>query len=492
MLIKEGALMVLTRRSFLKKAAVNSTALLTATSFAMSRPPKKKPNIVFFYVDDLGWRDVGFMGSKYYDTPAIDKLASEGMIFTDAYAMPTCLPSRACLMSGQYPPRHGVYAVDYFANTPKRMRKLKAIRSRHGLSPDVVTIAEVLKQQGYATGHFGKWHLGNGPETWPKNQGFDINFAGCGAGRPDSYFRPYRNIKNVGQGPKGEYLPERLTDEACDFLDKNKNKPIFLMMSYYNVHVPLHAKQELIEKYDKRQPDGQQNISKYGAMVTAVDLSIKAVLDKLKVLGIEDNTVVFFTSDNGGQNMCTSNSPLRGQKGTLTEGGIRVPMFVKWPGVIKPGTKSKTPVTVVDFFPTLMEIASCLNSHKLALDGESIIPLLKQNGDLKRKSIFWHLPSYNGNGSANARIWQTPAGVIRKGDWKLFENFEDGSLELYNLKDDISESNNLVSINPKKANELLKELKTWQKETNAPIPKELNPKFEPDSRDWLKDKNKRL
>lgn len=451
----------------------------------------EKPNIVFFLVDDLGWNDLGCYGSKYYATPNIDKLADGGMMFTAAYMMPTCSPSRASLMTGKYPPRTGIYTVDAYSSTPLEFQKVKGMKSKKYLVPNDMTIAEVLKNVGYTTGHFGKWHLGDMPKTYPKAQGFDVNVGGSEAGSPKSFFSPFHNIKNIGENENGKYLTEVLTDEACKFIDENKEKSFFLYFPFYQVHVPVHAKMEWVGKYVDKVPFKEQNNPNYGAMVSYMDYSVGRIMDKLADLGLQENTIVVLTSDNGGQIMVTSNAPLKGQKGNLSEGGIRVPLIVKWPGKIEPATKCDEPVTVVDYFPTLAEIGGADISSYKDIDGESFMPLLKGEKHLNRKAIFWHLTSYNGNGRSNSMLWQPPGGAIRKGDWKLIENFEDGRVQLYNLKKDIGEKTDLSQINLRKKSELLKDLKAWQNQINAPIPSEYNPNYKKESRDWINKSNNR-
>lgn len=450
------------------------------------------PNIVFFFVDDLGWSDLGCFGSQYYITPNIDNLAEEGMKFTSAYMMPTCSPSRASLMTGEYPPRTGIYTVEAYGKTPENMKKLKSIPSKKFLKTEDITLAEVLQNAGYTTGHFGKWHLGDNKDTYPEGQGFDVNVGGCETGAPKSYFSPYGNIKNIDETKKDKYITEELTDRACEFIEQNKQKPFFLYFPFYQVHVPVHARKEWAKKYKGKPGFGEQNNPNYGAMVSYTDYSVGRVLNKLTELGLSENTIVILTSDNGGQIMVTSNAPLKGQKGNLYEGGIRVPLIVKWPGKTKEGSASDVPVTVVDYFPTLAEMAGAAPPPGLMIDGESIVPLLEGTGALKRKAIYWHLPNYNGNGRSNSYIWQAPGGAIRKGNWKLIENFEDNSIELYNLKKDIRETKNLSDKNPKKAHELLTDLKNWQKEIGALVPTEINHDFEPGSLGWLDKCNTRI
>lgn len=451
-----------------------------------------KPNIIFFLVDDLGWSDLGCYGSRYYETPNIDKLAAEGMKFTSAYMMPTCSPSRANLMTGEYSPRTGIYSKDGYAKTPVKMQKLKGIPSKEYLEPNDVTIAEILQNADYTTGHFGKWHLGNNAETYPQGQGFDVNMGGCEAGAPKSYFSPYGNIKNIDDQGDGRYLTDYLTEKACDFIENYRNESFFLYFSFYQVHVPVHAKKEWVEKYKGKPGFGEQNNPAYSAMVSYMDFSVGRIINKLKEQGLTDNTIVIFTSDNGGQIMVTSNSPLRGQKGNLYEGGIRVPLIVKWLGKTKKGSICDIPVTVVDYFPTLAEMAGADVPENKNIDGESIVPLLYGKKSLERDAIFWHLTSYNGNGRSNSFLWQAPGGAVRKGNWKLIENFEDNSVELYNLKKDIGETKNLSNKNTQKVKELLTDLKNWQEEMKAPIPTELNSEFDPESLDWLDKWNTRI
>lgn len=453
---------------------------------AAARTTIQKPNIIFILADDLGWRDVGFNGSKYYQTPNLDRLAGKSMVFAQCYMNPDCAPSRASLMTGQYPPRTGIYAVDGYARTPDEMMMLKPVRSQKILPTEKITVAEVLKQAGYATGHFGKWHLGNDTITWPQGQGFDVNVAGCDRGAPATYFSPYTGLKNITPGKKDEYLTERLTDEALNFIKKNKDRPFFLYLPFYSVHVPLHATRAYVDLYRDRPGVGQQNIAAYGAMITCVDYSIGRVLNYLRTSGIADKTIVIFTSDNGGQLMCTDNAPLRGQKGSFYEGGIRVPMLVHWPGKIMEPVRCDTPVSVVDFFPTLAEMAGAKLPPGQPLDGQSIIPLLTGQGAWNDRSLFWHLPAYHGNGKTNALVWQDPAGVIRQGKWKLIEHFENGYLELFNIGKDAAEQHNLVDKEPEVAKHLLEDLKQWQHDINAPIPVERNPDFYPGKRLWIR------
>ncbi|MHC4620753.1 MAG: sulfatase, partial [Planctomycetota bacterium] len=442
-----------TRREFIKVLGLGA-AYCTLPGCAGTvdthshRPARRRPNLVFIFIDDMGWKDLGYMGSRYYETPHIDKLAGEGVVFTSAYANgPNCAPSRACLMSGQYTPRHGVYTVGNSERGPARLRKLVPIKNKTTLDPKVVTVAEALKSAGYVTASIGKWHLGRGAETGPEGQGFDVNIAGNRAGMTRRHFSPYR-LENLTDGPKGEYLTDRLTDESLKFIETNRDKPFFLYLSHYAVHTPIQAKEAMIDKYRNKQPHGGQKNPTFAAMVESVDQSVGRVIKRLDELRLRDNTVVFFFSDNGGVFGITSMAPLRGGKGTLYEGGIREPMIVRWPGKTRPGSVCDVPVIGIDFYPTMLEMAGVAGPRGHILDGESIVPLLKGES-LQRKAIFWHFPAYLQRNYGWKETWRTtPASVVRQGDWKLIEYFEDGRLELYNLKDDIGEQHNLARKMP--------------------------------------------
>ena len=477
------------RRDFLKAAASGAVAAAlgrTAARAARSRPP----NVLFILIDDMGWRDVGFMGSRYYETPNIDHLAAQGMVFTSAYAnAPNCAPTRACLMSGQYGPRHGVYTVSTSERGPAAGRKLIPIPNRTTLPAETVTLAESLKRAGYTSASMGKWHLGADPELGPVGQGFDVNVAGNTAGSPRGYFSPYRN-KNLPDGPKGEYLTDRLTEEALKFIEANRARPFFLYLPHYAVHTPIQAKKALTEKYEKKEPSGGQGNPKYAAMIESVDQGVGRLLAKLDELDLTKDTVVIFFSDNGGVGgyrelgisggEITSNRPLKGGKGMLYEGGIREPMTVRWPGNVRPGSRCDEPVIGLDFYPTLLAIAGIEKQPGQVLDGESLVPLLTGTAALKRDAIFWHFPAYL---QGSRGTWRTtPAGAIRQGDFKLIEFFEDSSLELYNLKDDIGEAKDLAKTMPDKTRSLHQRLLAWRKSVNAPVPTEPNPKFDPSTR----------
>jgi arylsulfatase A-like enzyme len=451
--------------------------------------PTRRPNVVFFLVDDMGWRDAGCYGSTFYETPHIDRLAREGMRFTDAYAAcPVCSPTRASIMTGKYPARLGT--TDYFGGpqpaTVSRYwthdKPLLPARYLDHLPLEELTIAEALKAGGYRTFFVGKWHLG-GRGYWPEDQGFDINIGGCAAGMPSSYFSPYRNPK-LPDGPKGEHLDDRMAAESVKFLEHVGQKPFLLCHAFYSVHIPLQAKRDLIAKYEAKRkgvvvhgplfkPEGDRQVRQfqdhavYAAMIESMDRGLGRVLDALDRLGLADNTIVFFMSDNGGlstaQGTPTSNLPLRAGKGWLYEGGIREPMIVKWPGVVQPRSKCRTPVISTDFYPTILEMAALPVRPQQHVDGTSMVPLLKQSGQASQRALYWHYPHYGDQGGS-------PGGAIRLGDWKLLEFFEDRRLELYNLKDDLGEQRNLAARQSKKAAELYERLKTWRAAIGARLP----------------------
>jgi arylsulfatase A-like enzyme len=490
----------LKRREFIKTIGIGSTSLMFPVFCNNSN--FTKPNFVFFLIDDLGWTDVACYGSTFYETPNIDRLAKEGMRFTDAYAAcPVCSPTRASILTGKYPARLNI--TDWIPGSDPKNRKLLGTKDIHQLPLEEVTIAEVLKNAGYATGFFGKWHLGDNG-FFPEDQGFDLNKGGHWAGQPASYFYPYKNqrkmwdVPGLQSGAQGEYLTDRLTDESIQFIKANTSKQFLLYLSHYAVHTPIQSKPELTAKYIKKkngvpetnQPDyiqEWQSLSKqkqdnaaYAAMVQSVDESVGKILNTLDELNLSDNTVIIFMSDNGGLSTLpkkrkspTSVVPLRAGKGWLYEGGIREPMIIKWPGVVQPGSECNVPVTSTDFYPTMLEMVGLPPKPEQHADGLSLVPLLKDKGGLPRDALFWHYPHYHGSGNK-------PSAAIRAGDYKLIEWFEDGSIELYNLKEDISEKNNLVEKMPEKALELKTSLHNWQKDIGALKP-ELNPHWKKDN-----------
>jgi len=454
--------------------------------YSFSNQPTLKPNIVFILIDDLGYTDVGYMGSKYYETPNINRLAKNGMIFTNAYAnAANCAPTRACLLSGQYVPRHGVFTVGKSDRGKSQDRRLIPVKNNLTLPLDKITIAEALKPAGYVSAAIGKWHVGNTQII----QGFDVGFDREDIGYTDG-----------GHFKDGEYLADRLTSEAITFISKNNpkktGKPFFLYLAHHAVHTPIQAKDEFIEKYLPKEGVGCHNNAKYAAMIESIDQSVFKINQTLEELGLSENTILIFFSDNGGHGAFTCQKPLRGGKGMYYEGGIREPMFVSWPGKVKPGTTCEFPVIGTDFYPTFLELAGVSKPENYILDGKSILPLLNQEKTLAREAIFWHFPGYlqpyDGlMEEARDTVFRSrPVSVIRKGDWKLLLFHEEwvldgglekietnNSVELYNLKLDIGEQNNLCNKETAIRNELLDNLLNWMKETRAAIPDQRNSEF---------------
>jgi arylsulfatase A-like enzyme len=469
-------------------------AALVLAFAARAATAAERPNIVFFLADDLGYADLGCYGSTFYETPALDRLAGQGAKFTQAYAAcPGCSPTRASILTGKYPVRTGI--TDYIGggNQPEKWRRntpLLPAPYKDRLALDETTLAEALKEAGYATFFAGKWHLG--PEGfYPENQGFDINKGGLERGGPyggKKYFSPYGNPR-LKDGPPGEHLPDRLAIEAAKFIEAHRDGPFLVYFPFYSVHTPLLAREDLRQKYLQKKKrlglearwgrEGERKVrlvqehAVYAGMVEAVDQAVAKVLAKLDELGLADNTIVIFTSDNGGLSTSeghpTSNLPLRAGKGWLYEGGIREPLLVRWPGVVKPGTVIETPVVSPDFYPTLLAAAGLPPRPKQHLDGVNLVPLLKNGVAPEPRSLYWHYPHYGNQGGA-------PGGAIRQGDWKLIEWFEGPTVELYNLADDVGEKHNLAADYPEKVKQLRAQLHAWQKETGAKFPAP-NPKY---------------
>ena len=444
-----------------------------------------RPNIVFILIDDMGWADGGCFGSKFYVTPRIDGLAASGMRFTQAYAAcAVCSPSRAALMTGKYPAR--LHITDWIPGegAPKNSRFKLPDWQKH-LPLEETTLATALKRLGYATAHIGKWHLGGG-EYLPQHQGFDTNIAGGSIGNPATYFWPYGAATHPDRVPglaergghKGEYLTDQLTDEALQFMENNKDHPFYLNFCHYAVHEPLEGKPELIELASERPGSEGQSNTVYAAMLRSVDESVGRILQKLDELHIADHTVIVFTSDNGGavhfgHPPATCNTPLRKGKGYAYEGGLRVPLIIRAPGVTRAGSVCETPVITMDFFPTLLELAGAEPSaSRTAEDGLSLLPLLRGGSEWPRHELFWHYPHYWNGGKVS------PYSVARVDDWKLIRFYETGREELYDLKADISEKHDLAAARPEKRRELSARLDGWLKAVGAQMP-ERNPNFVP-------------
>ncbi len=449
-----------------------------------------KPNIIFILIDDMGWRDLGCMGSSFYETPNLDQLAADGMLFSDAYAAcPVCSPTRASIMTGKYPASVGI--TNFIGGNAKG--QLLDAPYLQQLPLEEKTIASALRENGYRTWHVGKWHLGQEP-FYPQHHGFDVNVGGCHFGHPPTYWSPY-GIENLADGPDGEYLTDRLTDEAIALVENCGDAPFFLNFWHYAVHLPIESPPELVEKYRAKakalglDEDGgmetgehfpsehkkDQRVQRrrfqsdpdYAAMVENLDGNIGRLLRALEQSGKADNTLVIFTSDNGGLSTAegspTSNAPLNEGKGWMYEGGTREPLIVRWPAKIAAGGRCDVPVTSPDFFPTLAQIGGA--NVSAGIEGESLLPLLTGEAkSLKREAIFWHYPHYGNQGG-------TPGSSIRAGDWKLIEFFEDGAIELYNLRDDLEEEHNVAADNPDVVTRLINQLQQWRESVEAKIPR---------------------
>jgi arylsulfatase A-like enzyme len=448
----------------------------------------KKLNFVFIMVDDLGWADLGCYGSDLHETPNIDKLAGEGMRFTDAYAAsPVCSPTRASFMTGKYPAKLHMTIWSEASRNPPLNRKLIPPVTLPDLPLSEVTFADVLHDD-YFMIHVGKWHLGDASH-YPEAQGFHLNIGGTHWGCPVSYFYPYkgrfgdgsfRYIPDLESGHEDEdaYLTDRLTDEAMRMIDAVKDKPFFLNLSYHTVHTPIEGKPDVVEYFrDKVKPEMRHQNYEYAAMVYVLDENVGRILAKIDELGIADHTVLIFFSDNGGYigeydgKFVTNNDPLRSGKGSAYEGGIREPLIVRWPGVTDPGSVCNELVISNDFHPTFLDIAGLQDELSDEVDGCSLVPLLRDpNAELDRDTLYFHYPHYYHTTS--------PVSAVRRGDWKLLEFFEDGHLELYNLADDLGERNNLAQDFPERAAELHEVLQTWLEEMGAQLPVP-NPDYEP-------------
>ncbi len=430
-------------------------------------------------VDDLGWKDVGYMGRRFFETPNIDRVSKEGMVFTRMYAgAANCAPSRACLISGQNTPRHHIYTVSSSERGKSIHRKIIPTPNTTVLADEHFTLPELFKEAGYVTGTFGKWHLGEDPQT----QGFDINVAGGHAGSPgnDGYFSPY-NVPALEDGPEGEHLTDRLTSEAIAFIERYQDEPFFLYLPYYSVHTPIQAKDSLKAKYAAKEGNEKDVNTVYAAMVETMDHNVGRILQALDQLELTKHTMVVFTSDNGGIRSIATQEPLRAGKGSYYEGGIRVPCAIRWPGKIPPGSQNDTPVTNLDFFPTFSEVLGLSKPHKI-LDGQSLLPLFRGEKTMARP-LFWHFPIYlqaynpEEDDGRDPLFRTRPGSVVILDQWKLHEYFEDGGLELYNLAEDIGERRNLADSEIEKRRELYRLLQDWRASTGAPVPTELNPEY---------------
>jgi len=463
---------------------IATTIALAVAAPAFAAPAERPPNILVFLVDDLGYMDIGANNPDcFYDTPNIDRLAASGMRFTDGYAAnPVCSPTRYSLMTGKYPSR--VDATNYFSG--KRRGRFNPAPLNDRMPLDEVTLADLLKRKGYATFFAGKWHLGPDKTYFPQNRGFDVNMGGNRGGGPYSgnkYFSPFKNPELQPDSPPGDHLPARLARETARFIAQNKDKPFLAYLSFYSVHTPLMGRPDLVEKYKARAEkvegeefaDEEQNLPSkrprkvrilqkhavYGAMVEAMDEAVGVVLEQLENSGLAGNTIVFFTSDNGGlsasEGSPTSNLPLRGGKGWLYEGGIREAWLVRYPGVTKPGSVCSQPICSIDLYPTVAACAGIEVEHKV--DGIDLSPALRGE-TLEPRPLYWHYPHYSNQGGF-------PGGAIRMGDYKLLERYEDGRVHLYSLKDDIGEQHDLAGKMPDRVTQMRKQLHAWYREVDA-------------------------
>jgi len=461
------------RRNFLKVLGLGVAGLSTFPFNCCKATKVNHPNIIFILIDDMGYGDAACYGNNFSETPNIDKLAKSGIRFTNAYAAaPNCSPTRASILTGKWPARLGITQYLPGNKNAKRMKNKKLIQPDlpDGLALSEITISEALKKANYATASIGKWHLG-GDEYLPERQGFDLNFGGSSAGHHKTMFAPYKT-PDIPNAPEGEYLTDRLTKESENFMENNKDQPFFLYLSHYAVHRPIEAKKEKIKKYEEKSKPDKFKKPTFTAMLESVDDSVGRIVEKLEQLSLYNQTVIFFFSDNGGLvRFGADNGPLRKGKGWIYEGGIREPLIISWPDVIKPGIESDKLVSSIDFYPTILEMAnlSCESEHQP--DGVSLMPILTNRGYINRNTLYWHYPHYSNNGCP-------PCAAIRKDDFKLIEFFEDGRLELYNLKKDIGETTNLVDIFPEKTAQLFQELKSWRQSLNAKIPSP-NPDYDP-------------
>lgn len=459
--------------------------LFAVPLFGLSKDLPEKPNIVFILADDLGWVDVGYNGAAFYETPNIDALRASGVEFTSAYpGASNCMPSRSCIVSGMYTPRTQMWTPGGEAKGEKKYMKFLVPRkgdnkgnnqfaAKLALEPSVTSIAEVLNSVGYKTAHFGKWHLGD------DTQGFDLSDPN-GLGGP---VKNYYGDVNVS---------ESLSEATVNFINKYKDDPFFVYLSFWDVHIPIRARSETVAKYDKKLAAANWNRhwnTTYAAMIEAVDTGVGKIIDAIQSSGIDKETLIIFTSDNGGHSGATWCEPLKGAKGSFYEGGIRVATTMSWPGVIKANSICHTPITGVDYLPTFADLAGAALPTNQPVDGRSIVSLIKGEPVLQDRAIFWHYPLYLAGAQYNKVVpvystgipyWRaTPCSVIRKGDWKLMQFFEDDSIKLFNLSEDLGETEDLAEANPEKAISLLHELKAWQADTKAAIPTTLNPDFNP-------------
>ena len=459
-----------------------------------------KPNIILIVADDLGWSDVSYMGSSFYETPNIDELSKNGMTFLNGYASSAnCAPSRATMLTGEYHPYHGIYTVRNSDRGNRKTRKIIPIETKTKLELNHFILPEMLKSEGckyVIIGHSeGKWHMG--PKGfYPEDMGFDINVGGNENGGPGGYFPPYPSVnKNLKMDQNEEYLTDRLGDEVIKFIEKNKDNHFFAYVPFFSVHTPIQSKPGYQKKYNNKNSNKYHNRADYAGMIQSLDENVGKILDKINVLNLSENTLIIFTSDNGGISSISNQYPLRAGKGSYYEGGIKVPLIFSWKGKIDAGSESYDRISNIDFYPTIKQLVGY--TSPIDLDGEDISPVL-YGKKLKKRELYFHFPVYlepynvHKDNGKDPLFRTRPGTVIIKDNWKLHHYYEDNEFELYNLEKDISESTNLIDINIKKKTELLSDLNNWRKTNDAPIPSELNPYYDQkysDSLLFLIDKN---
>jgi arylsulfatase A len=491
--MKKGNALPIMMRSLGRTAIVFALLMMTPIARAYE---SSKENVILFLIDDMGWRDLGCQGSDYYQTPNIDALAREGVRFTQAYsACAVCSPTRAAILTGKYPAR--LLLTDWLPagrwNPKSQLREGRFVR---GLPVEEWSLAEAFHEAGYRTACIGKWHLGSEPFSLPEHHGFDINVGGNAHGAPGSFFYPYEgdwlipgtdhkakwNV--LPDGSEGEYLTDRLTDEAVHFIRDNQDRPFFLYFPHYGVHTPIQAKPGTATRYEQIPEDQRQGMPEYAAMVQSIDESVGRVIHLLDELQLAEKTTVVFTSDNGGFWKATRNAPLRANKGAYYEGGIRVPLIIRCPGMKQRGLVIDEPVISNDLYPTCLSVAGLQSIPNQHLDGLDLGPLIRgETKTLDRPALYWHYPHYNEHPSS------VPSSVIRKGQWKLIETFDPEGLELYDLEHDIGESTNLALIRPEKTAELHQELIAWRTRIDAEMMRP-NPNYDPASKPARKKKNR--
>lgn len=452
--------------------------LSSCNNYPKTKSPK--PNIIIINVDDLGWKDLGYMGSEFYHTPNIDELSKQGVVFMNAYSgASNCAPSRASLMSGLNTPKHGIYTVGSPERGDKRTRKLIPAKNIRFLNDSINTIPKLLKSKGFVTANFGKWHINKDPLC----HGFDFNIGGSNKGNPgkNGYFSPYK-IDFIESNLNGEYLTDRIAKEAISFFKKHQKKSFFTNISFYSVHTPIQGKKEWIDFYKLKEGENGQDNNAYGAMVSCVDENIGKIIQSLKELNLYESSLIFFTSDNGGIRAISNQYPLRAGKGSYYEGGIKVPLIIKWPNMSQKNTVSYSNVSQLDFFPTILDvIKNDLKPNNL--DGTSLKNHITNSTKIDR-DLFFHFPIYleaysKSEDQGRDPLFRTrPGSVIVSNNWKLHHYFEDNKVELYDLKNDPSETINLIKTDREVAVKLFQKLKKWRKNNRVFIPSEPNPLYD--------------